>query len=560
MRTILRLAATAITAAVVLASPTVAVADEHPEEEATVTAAGGAVDAAEPVCDETSPADPTEDADPAVQPDQDETSDATAADDPCARPAEDPGDEATGTPTPDAAGEGTAEATTEPGDEAAGESGETSETADDPATDPGDTATADPSTDPSAEPAPDPSGEAPPEPGEDPVGGTPTDADAEPWTGPDDGTDDASVDPTQDPATTPDGTTAEETATGGGESPAEAGSDPTPPDPAGADDTPETGPEGVPATTPPKASPKTPETTRATEPATTPHTTAPALPTTATRQTRPPLATGAARAAATTTTPLAVLTSVPAGPSPLTVPFAAVDAFPAYQPQVFCDPTPKPGTAYLARLAISYFGEGHLAGISRDCSLGPTSEHKEGRAFDWALRVDVPEEKAAGDAFAQWLTAIGPDGQVGYNARRLGVMYLIWNEQIWMNTDADASWHPYYGPSPHTDHVHVSLTWAGAYQHTSWWTGDPVPDRAELARLAGQAWARVFGHEPDPAVLQAWLTRLAEGGALPVSRVELWRLAAVFATVLDAGRWGLERPAVVVPDEPWVTTVSMPVL
>ena len=168
---------------------------------------------------------------------------------------------------------------------------------------------------------------------------------------------------------------------------------------------------------------------------------------------------------------------MPPGPT-TTVPVPSpVDAYSAYVGQTTCDPTTKPGAQAVLALAMNYYKIGRNTGITRACSIGGASEHKEGRAFDWGLNVANPAEKAAGDAFTHWLTAAGPDGKPGYNARRLGVMYVIWNKKIWTAYGASAGWKDYYGASPHTDHVHVSLSWNGAYMRTSWWTGSLVAQK-----------------------------------------------------------------------------------
>ena len=181
-------------------------------------------------------------------------------------------------------------------------------------------------------------------------------------------------------------------------------------------------------------------------------------------------ATGAALdAAQAAPLPPGPTTSVPA-PNP-------IDPFATYVGQTGCDPSVKPGAQAILSLAMNHYGLGRNLGITRACGVGATSEHKEGRALDWGVNVNNPAEKAAGDAFTHWLTAEGPDGKLGYNARRLGVMYVIWNRKIWTAYNADAGWKDYFGASPHTDHVHVSLTWNGAYQRTSWWTGNLVANR-----------------------------------------------------------------------------------
>jgi hypothetical protein len=56
-------------------------------------------------------------------------------------------------------------------------------------------------------------------------------------------------------------------------------------------------------------------------------------------------------------------------------------------------------------------------------------------------------------------------------ARRLGVMYIIWNGRIWGSYRAAEGWRSYGGANPHTDHVHFSFSRAGALKQTSYWTG-----------------------------------------------------------------------------------------
>jgi hypothetical protein len=153
----------------------------------------------------------------------------------------------------------------------------------------------------------------------------------------------------------------------------------------------------------------------------------------------------------------------------------APEPFAKYVGQRSCDPTEKPGAAAIRALLKTTYGVANSAGTTRSCSTGGTSEHKEGRAYDWMQDVGDPAEKARADAFVAWAT--GPDaaGVPGGNARRLGIMYLIWNKRSW-SSYAGGTWKAYTGASPHTDHVHISLTWDGAYKRTSWWTGRTVAD------------------------------------------------------------------------------------
>ena len=151
---------------------------------------------------------------------------------------------------------------------------------------------------------------------------------------------------------------------------------------------------------------------------------------------------------------------------------AGVDAQPGYQAQSTCSPAPKPGTVALVNLLVQRWG-GSSWGVSRACGVGGRSEHKEGRALDWHMDVANAADRArVGEALA-WLT--GNDGEV---ADRLGVMYIIWDQKVWASYRRSAGWRPMADRGSYTanhhDHVHISLTWDGAMQQTSWWTGVPV--------------------------------------------------------------------------------------
>jgi hypothetical protein len=88
------------------------------------------------------------------------------------------------------------------------------------------------------------------------------------------------------------------------------------------------------------------------------------------------------------------------------------------------------------------------------------------------LNASNAADRAKADAFLQWLVGPDKDGVAAGNAHRLGVMYVIWNKQSWESWRG--SWKAYTGASPHTDHIHISLSWDGAMKRTSWWTGKTV--------------------------------------------------------------------------------------
>ncbi|MDR1768614.1 MAG: hypothetical protein LBR32_09365 [Propionibacteriaceae bacterium] len=150
----------------------------------------------------------------------------------------------------------------------------------------------------------------------------------------------------------------------------------------------------------------------------------------------------------------------------------AVDANLGYKPQKTCSPTAKPGTKALLDLLIQTWG-GSSWGISRSCASGGTSEHKEGRALDWHMDVNNASEKARVEQALEWMTA--NNGEVAY---RLGIMYIMWDQRIWSIYYQEMGWRTFSDrgsyTANHKDHVHISLTWDGAMEQTSWWTGVPV--------------------------------------------------------------------------------------
>ena len=153
---------------------------------------------------------------------------------------------------------------------------------------------------------------------------------------------------------------------------------------------------------------------------------------------------------------------------------SGLDLASPYQAQRLCDPVAKPGVTAFARLFSSHYGLGTASyGIIRNCNSGLT-EHSEGRAWDWMLSVDKPNEKAVADSVTAWLSAPDAQGRPGAMARRFGIMYIIWNKKMWRAYDPGRGWARYTGDAPHTDHIHFSFSWDGAYGHTSWWTGKPI--------------------------------------------------------------------------------------
>lgn len=169
-----------------------------------------------------------------------------------------------------------------------------------------------------------------------------------------------------------------------------------------------------------------------------------------------------------------------------------------------CDPVAKPGILNLQALLTATYGP-HTFYSTRSCAADPSSEHTEGRALDWMVSNRVPAQKAEADAFLSWLLAPDEQGVPGAIARRMGIMYIIWNNQFWRSY-APMGWGELngcfakklkpknYDTSCHRNHVHFSMTWDGAAALTSYWDGTAQSaDACPSSRRGGSV-----GKEPAP--------------------------------------------------------------
>ncbi|KRF01443.1 hypothetical protein ASG88_08200 [Nocardioides sp. Soil777] len=154
-----------------------------------------------------------------------------------------------------------------------------------------------------------------------------------------------------------------------------------------------------------------------------------------------------------------------------------VESYAPYQPQRTCARKDKPGTVALGRWLVARGGV--YGGTLRSCGSGGQSEHKDGRAFDWMLDAKDPDDSAVADAFLVEAFADDELGDTDALARRMGIMYVIWNDRMY------AAWDGFepkkYLSSGcrtrrtcsvtlrHRDHMHISLSRAGAMGRTSWY-------------------------------------------------------------------------------------------
>ncbi len=158
---------------------------------------------------------------------------------------------------------------------------------------------------------------------------------------------------------------------------------------------------------------------------------------------------------------------------------AEIEDYARYQPQEHCHPKAKPGTKALARWLLRRGGgEGPM---SRSCKSGGTSEHKEGRAFDWTLDASRKKDRKVAQAFFEFAFAEDKHGNTDAKARRMGIMYLIWNDHMyagWNEFDKEdylssscKKPHKCSKTLRHRDHLHISLSRPGGKGLTSWYEG-----------------------------------------------------------------------------------------
>ncbi|MEN8672737.1 hypothetical protein [Nocardioides sp.] len=167
------------------------------------------------------------------------------------------------------------------------------------------------------------------------------------------------------------------------------------------------------------------------------------------------------------------------GPAPTAQARTAVEDYAAWQPATRCSPRPKPGAKALGRWLTRRY-DGGATSISRACR-GSSSEHTEGRAVDWRLDATRTADRRTAKRFLERLLRTDKQGNPHALARRMGVMYVIWNDQMYAAWDAFEP-EPYLSSScrkrkrcsptlRHRDHVHISLTRRGGKGRTSWYDG-----------------------------------------------------------------------------------------
>jgi hypothetical protein len=230
-------------------------------------------------------------------------------------------------------------------------------------------------------------------------------------------------------------------------------------------------------------------------------------------------------------------TTSPAVPTGLP---AAIEPLARYVAQADCDPITKPGAHLLGKLLTSTYPNTSYGG-GRACTDHPPSEHYDGRAVDWMNSVRDSTQKAQAATVLKWLFAADARGNAFANARRLGIMYIIWNDQIWGSYDT--RWTPYnncaatparsYDTTCHRDHIHFSLSWEGAMGRTSFWTKKVAAQDFGPCRPADLNWAPPYTR-PNYTACPRYAKVTAPKGSTAVAQ----RAVLFSGAVLRAGSTG----------------------
>ena len=162
---------------------------------------------------------------------------------------------------------------------------------------------------------------------------------------------------------------------------------------------------------------------------------------------------------------------------------SAVDDYAEYDGQSTCASAVLPGTDYLLKLLVRTHPGTRSVSTLRPCSGDSVSEHKDGRALDWGVDAADPVEKATAEKWLDTIFATDAQGNTHALARRMGIMYVIWDDHIYRAYDGFQK-KPYEPCDPvtdcsktlrHRDHVHVSLSRAGAAAQTTFYRARNVP-------------------------------------------------------------------------------------
>jgi Putative peptidoglycan binding domain len=143
-----------------------------------------------------------------------------------------------------------------------------------------------------------------------------------------------------------------------------------------------------------------------------------------------------------------------------------------YISQRGCYPYGLPGVVAFRDMLLQTYPRSEkslgIYNIGRGCNTPGISEHEEGRALDFEADIRNGQQHAQAVQVLRWLTK-----NHGYQARRWGILYIIYNQRIWgqysprwRGMASRGNW-----TDNHKDHIHFTFTWNGALKQSAYWTG-----------------------------------------------------------------------------------------
>jgi len=159
-----------------------------------------------------------------------------------------------------------------------------------------------------------------------------------------------------------------------------------------------------------------------------------------------------------------------------------VDEYASYQPEDGCRHKPMKGTRQLAAWLEKAFDGGSAVTATRACTSS-TSEHQDGRAIDWMMDATSKADRAEVTRFLGEIFATDVDAEAHALARRMGIMYVIWNDHMYASYRQFEKRDYLSSSCPsrkkcsktlrHRDHVHLSLSRPGGRAATTWYGRTP---------------------------------------------------------------------------------------
>lgn len=145
------------------------------------------------------------------------------------------------------------------------------------------------------------------------------------------------------------------------------------------------------------------------------------------------------------------------------------------------------------------------------------------------------KQHAAALAAINWLLATDRVGHRFAMARRLGVMYLIYDNRMWGAWDG--RWEPYNNCAHlparandnacHRTHVHISLSWNGALGRTTFWTKQLTKTNYGPCRPSDLNWAYRYTRANYAGCPSYPAVRAAKGSSASKKALVRWSGAAV---------------------------------